>query len=380
MKTAVIIGGKLQGVEACYLAQKANIKTILIDINPCAPAIGMADEFYCLNVCEKSKELLALLKKGDFILPAMENDEVLQALYELKDAEALNLAFDFSAYAISSSKTASDRLIRENQIPAPVYYPNCQPPYIAKPNSASGSEGVRYIESVKEAETFLKNVPKGDSWVIQEYLDGKSYSIEVIGKPGDYRTYEVTEIHMDDRYDCKRVTAPCPISDALKSNFSAIGIQLAELVHLKGIMDVEVILDKGQLKVLEIDARIPSQTPTVVYQSTGVNFMEELAALFCEGIMPQRDWGEKKHVSFEHFIIKNKKVEGVGEHAVSSCGPLHYYENCFEADEVLTDYEDGEEVLVGTFINSAATQEELEQKRNCMRKKLNHFLTKEDGM
>lgn len=374
MKTAVIIGGKLQGVEACYLAKKANIKTILIDVNPSVPASGIADEFYCLNVCEKSKELMALFKKADFILPAMENDEVLHALRELKEVESLNIAFDFHAYEISSSKVRSDQLIRENQIPAPIYYPECLPPYIVKPNSMSGSDGVRYIETAEEVESFLASVPKGESWVAQEYLNGKSYSIEVIGKPGNYRTFEVTEIHMDDVYDCKMVTAPCPISNALKDEFSNIGIKLAELVQLNGIMDVEVILDKGQLKVLEIDARIPSQTPTVVYHSTGVNFMEEIAQLFCNEEISPRNWKEEYYTSFEHYVVKKDKIEGLGEHVMSNRGPLHCYKNHMGADEVITDYRKGDNLLVGTFINSAKTQQELDEKRNCMKKILDKFL------
>ena len=62
----------------------------------------------------------------------------------------------------------------------------------------------------------------------------------------------------------------------MKDELRDISVKIAELIELKGIMDVEVIDDEGILKVLEIDARIPSQTPTVVYHSTGVNLLEEL--------------------------------------------------------------------------------------------------------
>ncbi len=54
-------------------------------------------------------------------------------------------------------------------------------------------------------------------------------------------------------------------------------------VLIDALHHVEVIDDHGEFKVLEIDARLPSQTPTVVYHTTGVNFVEELMELFCHG-------------------------------------------------------------------------------------------------
>ena len=42
------------------------------------------------------------------------------------------------------------------------------------------------------------------------------------------------------------------------------GVRIAEGLGLNGLMDVEVMVRDGQPKVLEIDARLPSQTPTAV--------------------------------------------------------------------------------------------------------------------
>ena len=63
---------------------------------------------------------------------------------------------------------------------------------------------------------------------------------------------------MDEIYDCKRVIAPVTISDKMKSRFSELAIKLANILRLEGIMDVEVIEHEGELKVLEVDHKIPS--------------------------------------------------------------------------------------------------------------------------
>lgn len=367
MTRIAIVGGKLQGTEAAYLAKKAGMESLLIDHYEKSPALGLCDEFLCCDVTQESKELIDALNKVDFILPANENPEVLDALVKLAEKYNYKLAFDADAYAVSSSKLLSDQLIHENQVPAPQYYPNCKAPYIVKPSGFSGSEGVRKFNTEQELNQFLKTLSTNEKWVIQEFLTGPSYSIEVIGKPGDYKTYEVTEIHMDKVYDCKKVTAPCAITEAQEEDFRKIAVKLAELVRLKGIMDVEVIDDHGDFKVLEIDARIPSQTPTVVYHTTGVNFVEELMELFCHGKLTAKETLQKKFCAYEHLLIKDSRVTEHGEHIMSEGGSLKLRENFYGADEVISDFVKEGQPWRGTFINWADTEEELSLKRENMR-------------
>ncbi|MDF3001085.1 MAG: pylC [Bacillota bacterium] len=387
MTRIAIVGGKLQGTEAAYLTRKAGFTSILIDYNEKSPAIGLCDEFLCCDVTQETEELIAALKGADFVLPANENQDVLEALTGLAIKYCFPLAFDPEAYRISSSKLLSDELIHANDIPAPRYYPGCGGPYIAQPSSMSGSEGVQRLPDQEALIQFLSTVSKWEesrpeasqtSWVIQEYLEGLSYSIEVIGSPGCYQTYEVTQIHMDEVYDCKMVTSPCSITEQQEDQFRNTAVKLAELTGLKGIMDVEVIDAKGEFKVLEIDARIPSQTPTAVYHTSGVNFIEELRDLFCgEGMTskknqkknPQKNQ-KKKFCSYEHLMIDNGRITEHGEHIMSQGGILHLRERFYGADEVISDYRSGETTWRGTFINWADTEEELMAKRQSMRARL----------
>lgn len=367
MTRIAIVGGKLQGTEAAYLARKAGMESLLIDYYEKSPAAGLCDEFLCCDVTRESKELIDALNTVDFILPANENTEVLDALVKLSEKHQYRLAFDKDAYAISSSKLLSDRLMHENQIPSPRYFPNCRAPYIVKPSGFSGSEGVKRFNRTEELNQFLSSVLNREDWIVQEFLTGPSYSIEVIGKPGCYQTYGVTEIHMDEAYDCKMVTAPCAITKEQEEGFRRIAVRLAELVELKGIMDVEVIDDRGEFKVLEIDARIPSQTPTVVYHATGVNFVEELRDLFCFGSMRVKEEQKNKFCSYEHYIIKDGRFTEHGEHIMSEAGTLTLRENFFGADEVISDFVKEGMPWRGTFINWADTQEALNLKRENMR-------------
>jgi pyrrolysine biosynthesis protein PylC len=366
MVKAAIIGGRLQGTEAAYLAMKAGFKTVLIDKCESVPAANLCGRFLCFDILRAQPELINELKTCDFILPALENKEALDTLVQLRDMHGLNLAFDPNSYSITSSKRSSDILMEEYGIPAPKYYPNCKEPYIVKPSDLSGSSGVRYIKSKIEMELYLNSRPKNEIWIGQEFLSGPSYSIEVIGRPGCYRTYEITQIHMDEGYDCKMVTAPCEINKERAQGFSDMAKKLACLVNLYGIMDVEVINDGEKFKVLEIDARIPSQTPTVVYHSTGINLMEEIRDLFCGGFNAVNIIENKKAVSYEHLLIGNGKIRAQGEHIMAEASPLSCYTDFCGADEVLTDKKPGDKLWRATFINTADGFIELERKRERM--------------
>jgi pyrrolysine biosynthesis protein PylC len=156
----------------------------------------------------------------------------------------------------------------------------------------------------------------------------------------------------DDKFDCNKVNSFTALDDTLKTGFRKLGIKLAELVKLNGIMDVEVILNGKELKLLEIDARFPSQTPTVVLQSTGDNLVSELIKNFCENIDNEENEmetrienasklggvGAEKYVTYEHFLIANGKVSQPGEHIMAAASYLEYLEGFCNADEALTDF------------------------------------------
>lgn len=351
----VIIGGKLQGVEAAYLAAKAGWEIILIDKRPDGPASGLCDRFVNADVTTDNG-LNRILKDADIIIPALENDAALAAVTERARSVDVPLAFDPEAYAVSSSKIKSDRLFLKSHIPAPRYWPDCAFPVLAKPSTGSGSRGIRIFNDPDVLGRHLE-FAKG-RWVVQEFLHGPTYSLEVMGRPGSYTAFQVTDLGMDPGYDCKRVIGPTELDAALVSEFSVIGISLAEAVALEGIMDVEVILHDNTLKVLEIDARLPSQTPTAVFWSTGLNMVQVLGDLTLSGNVAPFCPAQQRGVVYEHIRVSPGLMEILGEHIMAAAGPLHLRTDFFGADEALTNYAPGRDNWVATLIMTASDREE----------------------
>ncbi|MGI6406144.1 MAG: 3-methylornithine--L-lysine ligase PylC [Syntrophaceticus sp.] len=365
MMRVVVAGGKLQGIEAAYLAHQAGWSVLLIDREASPPARGLCDQFCQLDILVDSDKLAGIIKATDFIIPAIEDEAVLSCLEQVAHRVGVPIASDLSSYKITSSKKKSDRLFAENGIPAPLYWPQCEFPVIVKPSEMSGSKGVRKLSNGKELVRFLEKVGRArDNFLIQEFIEGDSYSIEVIGCPGNYVPLQVTDLEMDSGFDCKRVLTPTTLTQEQEMQFKLLGLQIAELLPLTGIMDVEVINHHGTLKVLEIDARLPSQTPTAVYRSTGINMLEMLYDLYARGRVGLRPaLNTQRGVVYEHVKITLGKLETLGEHIISKAGCLRYEQDFFGADEALTDYTTGAASWAATLIITGKDRSQAWEKR-----------------
>ncbi len=360
--SVAIIGGNLQGVEAAYLAKKAGWEVLLIDKNPQAAASLMCDSFLPLTITAEI-DPHEILKQVELLIPAIEDNSVLRILKEWSLETGIPMAFDMEAYAISSSKRKSNQLFKEININAPKSWPQCVFPIVVKPDGESGSRGVKIIHNEKELALNFPIKNALSQMVAQEYLEGPSYSIEIIGFPGNYTPLQVTELHMDSDYDCKRVLAPSGLDPTLVIEFEQMAIRVAERIQLKGLMDVEVILHDGQLKMLEIDARLPSQTPTTVFQSTSINMVKLLGELFLTGKMNINNTNQPQTTIYEHIKVTKNHIGVMGEHIMSAIGSLKLCQGLFGADEVITNFHPDLNEWVATLIVKGKNMEEVLAKK-----------------
>lgn len=358
-----------------YLAQKAGWKTLVIDRNPDAPAIGLCDQFMAFEF-SLEHPVPEDCPPIDLILPAVENTEVLTAVKTWAEMKNIPLAFDLDAYRISSSKLKSNVLFRKMNLPVPGSWPDCGFPVVVKPDQASGSQGVEVFKNEKALfarfptrfQNRSLNRLKPDNMVMQEYIEGPSYSIEVVGRPGKYQALQVTDLMMDKAYDCKRVLAPTRLSSHQTGRFKEMALAIAEKIHLTGIMDVEVVLNNNELKLLEIDARFPSQTPMTVYGSTGVNMVEMLGHLFLnkDTTAFQQNYDRDRCVVVEHIRVFGSDLEVCGEHIMTREGPLTLQSDFFGANEAITNFAPDKKQWVATLIFIGNTHEAVTVKRqNC---------------
>ncbi len=359
----LVVGGRLQGTEAVYLAAKAGFETVLVDRRESPPAAGLADRVICTDITGDEAQARSLMRSCDAVLPACEDLPTLRWLAEHLPAWDVPLLFDLDAYLVSQSKLASRALFAEVGVPRPAPWPGCGFPAVVKPDASSGSEGVSVVRDEAELRAATARLEAaGHAMLVEEYVAGPSLSIEVVGWGGSAVPLQVTGLEFDAVYDCKRVVAPVAeagagepavagpdgscaweraVAPGTLDAFDRVAVALAEGLGLNGLMDVEAMVRRGEPKVLEIDARLPSQTPTAVYWSSGLNIVEVLVHTVLRGALPRVDRAPRRACVYQHVHCAGGLLRVLGEHVMGSAGPLALVPGFYGADEALTDQRPG---------------------------------------
>lgn len=358
-----IVGGALQGMEAVFLSSKAGFETLVIDRKEEAPAMSLCDYGEVVDVVADPITTKKLLMDCDAVIPACEEIDALVALNEMMKNAEIPFLFDLDSYRLSSSKERSNMMMEELKVPIPIPWPDCGFPAIVKPSSQSGSVGVSQVDDELEMDIALEKIRElNDVPIIQEFVSGKSVSIEVIGNGRSAKALQTTEVILDSNYDCKMVCCePGIISEEDEKIFAEIGERMAEKMKLKALMDVEAIYTKKGLRVLEIDARIPSQTPAAVWAATDLNIMEELLFSAMEKETGVRSRNECS--SYEHYVSDGCNLMTCGEKEFGKISKPRFEERFFGSDEAITDYYPGTNVWRATVICKGKTSSDVLHKR-----------------
>ena len=336
-----IVGGILQGMEAVYLCKHAGYTSLVIDKNPKAPAMYLADRSETCDVLKEPERAKQIFSECDAVIPAVEDLEVLEFLDSAMKEVGKPFLFDLESYRTSCSKEKSNELMARLGTPIPQPWPECGFPIIVKPSSQSGSIGVSAVKNEEQRLRALEKVAKlNDTPIQQEFVSGKSVSIEVIGNGKTAKAYVTTEVVLDSNYDCKQVVCSSNIlPEKDDKEFVEIGKALGEGIGLKALMDVEAIYTKKGLRVLEIDARIPSQTPACICAATGINLLEELV---CSKLGKESGKVRKDGCAiYEHYVIRGSALYTCGEKEFSHVEAPEYIKDFWGADEAITDFKTG---------------------------------------
>lgn len=339
----LVAGGRLQGTEIVYLAQEAGWQVTLVDRDRHALASKLCDCFECADALRLDPAFLA---QFDLVVPALEDLEVLLGLQERCAQAQVPFAFDENAYRISSSKQVSARFIGEVGIATPQRVDDCigeGARYLAKPDGSSGSKGVRVFESRSEALAFAAEHP---GWVCQAFLDGAVLSVEVVCAGQDVRSNMITEVVVDGTYDCFAIVAPAQVTSEETAAVRQAAERIGRALDMRGIFDVELIMHGQQPYVLEIDARVPSQTPIAIYHATGANLVHETACVFVpearDADAPASGAASGSSAALapgaamlQHLRIEGGSVELVGEGCLADAQPLERADGLFGAERAL---------------------------------------------
>ncbi|MEA4978062.1 MAG: 3-methylornithine--L-lysine ligase PylC [Methanomassiliicoccaceae archaeon] len=365
-----IVGGALQGMEAVYLSKRAGYETVVIDRKTYAPALSLADEAHVMDPIKDPDSAMKIFSDCDAVIPACEELDLLKLLDLKLKGTGIPLLFDMKSYEISCSKERSNILMDKAGVPLPRPWPECGFPVIVKPSCQSGSVGVTAARNEEERQAGLRKVSElNDVPIVQEFVSGRSISIEAIGNGEKARAYVTTEVVLDRKYDCKMVRCnPDIISHEEDEMFRDVCRKTAELMHLKALMDMEAIDTPRGLRVLEIDARIPSQTPAAIDAGSGINLLKELADC-AMGKVPSGKNTRRAGV-YEHYVFRNGILSTSGEKEFGHIRNPRICAGLFGSDRMITDYEPGKAEWHATVITEGRDEADADRKRMAVRDRM----------
>ncbi len=153
---------------------------------------------------------------------------------------------------------------------------NMPMPVVIKSTTGSSSMGIHIAKDYEDAKNYLLSDQLVEDVVLEEFLDGEEYGAEVHGDRGKYYVSPPFRIFN---------TVPGQLNDPLGATTLKYGpildeklhieevrkelARLAELMQFSGIMEVDLVLVKGEWYILEINNRWSGLT-TLITASRGL--------------------------------------------------------------------------------------------------------------
>ena len=352
-------------MEAVYLARRGRFVTLVINRDPSSPALSLADKEVIVDVVEKPGRAAKIIRECDAVLPVCEDWPTLNTLSEICKNVEVPLIFDSRAYSTVSSKLKSNAFMRRLGIPTPKPWPESNFPVIIEPSNKSritdASRATNADELIRERDRIVRT---GILPLVREYVNGSSISIDVIGDGRGAVPLAISEKVFDTSYECNVVYSPWGNNDTtIEKQFVESSFLMASELRLFGTMSVKAVVCNGTMKVIDIDARYPEQTPITVLHSNGINILEDLVDMTINGRLMRPQVTSSRVACCEYVAVKENTLLSSKEGHLSEISKPKVIHGLFGSDEMITDYEPGKRSWIGLIICTGATHQEVRRKR-----------------
>lgn len=291
-KSILIFGvGALQKsiIERCKLK---GLFTIGIDPNENAVCKDIVDAFEIVegNDYEGTLSVAEKYKISGIITAATDKPLVMMA----RIAVSLNLPF----YSINTAELSSDKLLmkqkfEEADIPCAkgrliehsedLTKISIDYPVIIKPRDNSGSRGVIFCKSAADLDNAVKEAfqfSKKDTVLVEEYINGKEYSIESLHYAGKAYVIQYTEkLTTEFPYNVELGhIQPADLSEEIKQEIKILISKISKILQFDNCAShTELKIINNNIKIIETSPRLGGDfiSSTLVPLSTGIN-MEDI--------------------------------------------------------------------------------------------------------
>ena len=147
-------------------------------------------------------------------------------------------------------------------------------PLIIKDTTGLSSYGMTVVHTYGEAAGYLNSKRNNSNRLIEEFIEGRQFGLEIYGVPGNYTvlppfTFSVNQYGITSPKQSVKY-GPCELPAPLKNMMT----ELAEKLELRGCAQVDLILDNdGNWNIIEINPRLSGMSYTYA-SMLGVSIFE----------------------------------------------------------------------------------------------------------
>ena len=339
-----------------------------------AVAKDIATKFYPISITEKDEILKLSSNLGSKGVCTIGTDLAIPTVNFLANKLGLIGNSDESAIK-STNKYYMRKAFLENNIPIPwfkevqgfseVDLKEISLPVIVKPTDRSGSRGIFKVEKMYELKKAINSAIEFSfekRALIEEYVDGDEYSIEMISQNGSHYFLQITKKFTTGSPNFIEIghLAPAKIDKELENKIvDTVKNALDSLDVKNGASHSELKINvKGEIKIIEIGARMGGDYigSHMVKISSGIDFVEKVIQVATgESIYPlsvgqgnyalvkfifdEKDLDLYKTVKekYPRYIIEEDIKEKFNENVIDSSSRNGHYIMSIDSKENLAD-------------------------------------------
>lgn len=240
-------------------------------------------------------------------------------------------------------------------------------PFIIKPPISNGSKDVLLVETIEKfayALTLLKKNHPNNPLLIEEFLQGRQYLIEILVYNNDIKFLGLVEqeILYNGRFIVTDYRFPGKVEmDEYRSLRACISKIIEEIGLENGSCHMEMKLVSGEWKLIEINPRMAGgEMNRIIEEGTGINLLEQILKIYLgeEPILLEK---KKKHVYAKYLTIGSRgkllKISGK-EQALMHEGVRHVHIKPLEGRIITSPYSMGNRYACVIAVSETAEQAE----------------------
>lgn len=326
MEKIIVIGANEYQERLIKTATRMGYETHVFAWEDGAVGRESANSFYPISIVEKEQILDIAKKLNPTAICSIASDLAMPTVNYIADKLKL-VGNSLFCTKVTTNKYEMRKILSENHLPCPKYQQvkdindidnNINFPVIVKPVDRSGSRGIYKVKQLENLEFAIrksKEVTFENYVLVEEYIEGKEYSVEFISQDGKHYFLQITEKFTtgEPNFIEKGHLAPARISDQIKNQV----IQLIEksLTVLKidnGASHSEIkIKPNREIVIIEIAGRMGGDFigSDMVEISTGVDFVKQTINVAINKKVELPVPISNKSIAFVGFIFEQSDTE-----------------------------------------------------------------------